>query len=107
MVNFRRRRPRKQPRSVMSSPDRIYEPARAPVEAEGVNTQPKPKKRKRFGLEVRYIGPEGLYSRLIGREWKPYRKYATEKDRAKALENLSIKRYHDWAPRYEYRKSEE
>jgi hypothetical protein len=90
----------------MSSPDRIYEPAREPVE-EGFNTPPKPKKRKRWGLEQRYIGPDGIYSRFIGREWHSYRKYATEKDRDKALESLGNKRHHDWAPRYEYRKAED
>lgn len=106
MVNFRRRRPRKQPRSVMSSPDRIYKPAAEPLE-EGVNTPPKPKKRKLWGIECRYVGPSTMFARFLDRDWKHFRKYATEKSRDKALENLSNKRYHDRAPRYEYRKSED
>lgn len=85
MVNFRRRRPRKQPRSVMSSPDRIYKPAAEPLE-EGVNTPPKPKKRKVFKIGRRYIGPIRFHFQT--HEWQHYRSYATEKARDSALAAL-------------------
>lgn len=103
MVNFRRRRPRKQPRSVMSSPDRIYEPARAPVEEEGVNTPPKPKRRKSFKISCRYTGPIRYFFQT--NEWKHHRAYTTEKARDEALK--ALQRPGPYKHHVEYRKADD
>jgi hypothetical protein len=89
----------------MGSPHRVFETAPDKVEfEEGFNTPPKPRKKKPWVVESRYIGPAEYYSR----GWQIEKRYATEKSRDEALEQYNKKRLSCfWRKLYEYRKGED
>jgi len=80
MANFRRNKPRKSPRSVMSSPDRVFETARNNTITEEERTKPakkKRKKRKTHGIEWNLFD-----------EWHLWKWYDSEEQRDQALDAL-------------------
>lgn len=105
MSNFQRNRPRKQPCSVMGSEDRVFGPPREGIQEEGVNTQPKPKKPKPFGIERRYVGTcRGYLFFKDFLEWHPFRRYPKQKARDEAFVNLDGKLRYGHPSQWEYRK---
>lgn len=87
-MHFRRRRPRKQPRSVMSSSERIFT-ERRPKDEPAPDVAPRAKKRRRPRKRVH--GVERRYPWLLRagwREWRLWKWYDTEAQRDQALAGL-------------------
>jgi hypothetical protein len=87
----------------MGSDDRVFGPPREGIEEDGFNTPPKPKKKKPYGIERRYVGERlwGLFD--WDREWHLYRRYSKSKSRDEAFDTLMSKQQHK-LPSYYYRK---
>jgi len=98
MPHHKRRRHRKQPRSVLSSSHRVFETSRDKTTDDAECSSPAVEKRKTakpYVVEWRY--KELAYLRRVrwlqnlSREWSTYRRYAKERDRDKALAVLNRK----------------
>jgi hypothetical protein len=93
MANFRRKRPRKQPASYMSSFDRVDKPPRARhVVVDESCDRPKPKTRKPFVVENRYVGGADFMKRIGAGEWRTWKRYAT---RESALRGMASAQRHE------------
>ena len=102
MANFKRNKPRSQPRSAMDSYDRVFKEPRGLPSDEEVSEPKRKPKRKPYGIEARYTGSFSFLSK----EWKPYKRYVTEKARDTALILLKGKLRHGFPSRFEYRAAE-
>lgn len=102
-MHHRRKRPRRQPASVMSSPDRVFgEPRDNTIEESECSSSPRPKRKREWVIQRRYIRANSpaaafmskTYARL--REWNNYRRYYTQKNRDEALRKLASKDTDIW-----------
>ena len=91
MAHYRRRRPRKQPRSVMSSPGRVFDVRDNSIPEEKPTPAKRGRKKKRpFAIAFR-VDPDHPMARMFNRwgEWRVFRRYRTQEDRRKAIAALS------------------
>lgn len=90
----------------MSSPDRVFgDPRDNTIEEDECASQPRPKRKREWVIQRRYIRPNSslapltrMYAQL--RDWNNFRRYYTQKSRDEAYHKLANKDANIW----EYRK---